>query len=138
MEIPSERIPPIATEAASGARTVAIVLGFITILVTIIAFTMENTAVDSAERAGFNVGRAFWPLVFGLIAFRFVRITKRATAAAALALSDPSSRWHLNDKLLLGTDRNGVPNPDVSVKLNEKLRAMLVAVPPSRTVGGDR
>lgn len=62
--IPGERVAPIAREVASSAKSVAGVLGFACVVLAIVMLTVigedkdDRVRTNSAERAGYAVGKA--------------------------------------------------------------------------------
>jgi hypothetical protein len=143
ISIPSERIPPVAREAASSAKTIAGVLGFVCVVLTIAMFSVvfddkdDKTPTDSAERAGYKVGKALSVVLFaglpGLFAFRAARRGSRATRAADVASADPQTTWRLAGKLVVA-ERGGAPVPELSFKISGTGRTMLLAVPRAEVV----
>jgi hypothetical protein len=147
VEIPAERLPPVANDQASSSKTAAAVLIFVGAL---LCFAMvgalfdgelkpDKELTDSAEAAGDVVGFVIGiflitglPAVFG---FRAARNASRATRAGKLAATDPSYTWRLSGKFIFAADAAGVPRPELSFKINKKLRAMLMAIPRASVVG---
>jgi hypothetical protein len=136
--IPGERIAPIALETASNSKSVAAVLGFLFVLMTIAMFsvigddTKDDKPADSAERAGYMVGKALSVFLFagvpGLLAVRIARSASRATRAAEVAKGDPATTWYLSGRLVIA-DRSGTLRPELSFKISRKSRTMLLALP---------
>ena len=136
ISIPAERIPPVATDCASGAKVWAGVLLFLAIVLAIATLgaigDKDNPAAkakDSAEKVGTIIGMMIVVALPGYPGFRFARNASRASRAAALARGDAYT-WQLAGKWIVAVDRRtGAPRPDLSFKINEKLRTMLLAVP---------
>src|SRR5690606_34559438 len=88
---------------------------------------------SSAEVAGYWVGAAIAIGIFAgipaLLGFRAVGNASRATRAGNLAKQDPSYTWRLSGKYIIAADAAGAPHPELSFKLNRKLRTMLLALP---------
>ncbi|NVB83230.1 MAG: hypothetical protein HOV81_32960 [Kofleriaceae bacterium] len=135
ISIPAVRIGPVATEAASGAKTVAAIWFFVIAMVMVAAAgNASNGTADQHAPMQMVVGMLFWVLIFASIAVRYLRAARRATAAVARASADPSSQWFLSGKMIVGVDASGAPNPGVTFKLSRKLRTMLLAVPAATVV----
>lgn len=143
ISIPAERVPPVASDMASSSKTVAGVLGFVTLIVavaviSVIADDKHEVIRDSAEAAGYHVGQWIGFMLFvglpGLIAFRAARNASRAGRAGTLAKTNPSYTWQLAGKYVIAADAAGAPHPELSFKINEKLRTMLLAVPRAEVV----
>jgi hypothetical protein len=141
VEIPAERLPPVAVDQANSSKTVAGVLFFLTAVVVLAMIGVltdggaehADGARDSAEAAGRTVGTFVGMLLFGgipaVIAFRAARNASRATRAGKLASADPSYTWRLSGKYIVGTDAAGMTPPDLEFKINGKLRTMLLQLP---------
>src|SRR5262245_11567285 len=139
IQIPAERIPPVASEAVSNSKVVAGVLLFLCVIATIAMIGVLTDGKhelgqgrDSAEAVGHAVGTVIAVFLFAglpaLFGFRAVRNASRATRAAA-ATSNRSYAWRLCGKFLIAHDGAGVPQPELSFKINQKLRTMLLALP---------
>lgn len=120
IEIPPERIPPIAKEVASNKQTAAALFWFGALLGTVVAFSMD--------RAQDGAGVAFWVMVLFALGLRQFRIGRRASAAVARA-ADPSSTWVLAGRELVAYATTGMPVPDASFKLSRSHVTMLTALP---------
>ena len=70
----------------------------------------------------------------GLFGIRAARNASRATRAAKAASTDPSYTWRLFGKDVFADDAAGVPHPELSFKVNGKLRKMLLHVPRASVV----
>lgn len=146
IQIPPERIPPVAKEAASGSKTIAGVLFFFTVIAALAMFgtltdetrNERRRSGDSAEEAGRKVGEVIGVLLFAglpaLFAFRSARNASRATRSIALAASDQRYSFRLSGKHIITADPHGAPRPDLSFKISGKLRTMLLAVPRAEVV----
>lgn len=135
ISIPAVRIGPVATEAASSAKTVAAIWFFVIALVVVGSAGMAaNGTGDERDPVQLVVGMLFWGMIVASIAMRYVKAARRATAAIARAQADPSSQWFLSGKMIVGVDASGAPNPGVTFKISRKLRAMLLAVPQATVV----
>jgi len=144
VQIPAERIPPIATEAASASKVIAAVLLSLFVLACIAAAGVltdgkhkSDRARDSAEAAGNAVGTVIGVFLIvglpGIYGFRAARNASRATRAAG-ATADRGYTWRLSGKFLIAADPAGVPHPELSFKINNKLRTMLLALPRAEVV----
>lgn len=143
VSIPSERIAPIARDAASSAKSVAGVLGFAFVVLTIAMVSVvgddkhDDTPRDGAERTGYVVGKFLSVFIVaglpGLFAFRAARRGSRATRAAEVATTDPQTTWRLAGKLLVA-ERSGAPLPELSFTVSGKSRTMLLAMPRAELV----
>lgn len=142
IDIPPERIPPIASDMASSSKTVAGILLFITFIIGIASvgviadgkhkrrgYEPDNSAEAAGHAVGTVIGIAIFVAIPGWFGMRAARNASRATRAAGLASHDRTHRWRLSDKLVIAVDPSGIPRPDLSFKLNAKLRTMLLAVP---------
>jgi hypothetical protein len=139
IDIPSERVPPVATDMASSSKTVAGVLLFLTFILAIAAigavsdgnkrnngYDPSNTAETAGHAVGTVIGIGLFVAIPGWLGFRSARNASRATRAATHATQ---LRWRLSGKHLIAVDPAGIPRPDLSFKLNTKLRTMLLAIP---------
>lgn len=130
--VPAARVTPVATEAASNAKSIAGVIFFLAVVTAMIGLGIMS---DPKAKAEDGVIPMF--VMGGIIAsigMRYVRGARRASAALARAKADPSSQWFLTGKLIVGTDSAGVPSPELTFKISGKLRAMLLAVPTATVV----
>lgn len=145
--VPAERVPPVASDMASSSKTLAGVLLFFCAIMAIAmiggladgkTFGADDPPTDSAEATGNAVGVIIGiALVAGLpgwFGFRAARNASRATRAGNLAKSDPSYTWRLSGKYIIAADAHGAPRPELSFKVNRKLRTMLLAVPRAEVV----
>jgi hypothetical protein len=71
------------------------------------------------------------PALFGM---RAVRNASRATRAAKVASADSTYTWRLVGKHVFADAATGVPHPELSFKVNGKLRKMLLHVPRASVV----
>jgi hypothetical protein len=143
IQIPGERLVPIARDTASNAKSVAGVLGFVFVIMTIAMFSVlgddkdASKSTDSAERTGHAVGRVLGVLIVaglpGLFAFRAARRGSRAARAAEVAAADPLTTWQLAGKLIVA-ERAGIPQPQLSFNVSGKSRTMLLAVPRAEVI----
>jgi hypothetical protein len=136
--IPAPRVEPVALEAASRGKTVAAVLFFVAAVFVFAAVGMvlDGTSNGGRGESSMVAGVLFWLVMIALVAMRFVKNAARATAAARRAKVDPSSRWFLVGNTIVGGDSTGAPRPDLTFKISNKLRAMLLAVPRATVVDG--
>lgn len=143
IRIPPERIVPVATEVASGAKTVAGVLGFFIVLFAIAAVGMlsDGQAVmsDGEVKDGSStaIGIGIWLIALAAIALKFIKTARRATAAAELAKTNSGHEFVLSGKLIVVSAPGGIPEPHRSFKVSGKLRTMLLAVPQATVVNHD-
>ena len=145
INVPSERIPPVAKDMSSSSKSVAGVLLFLTgiVLIMVIATLGGDAppghdglapAKDSAEAAGQVFGFAIIAGIPFLFGFKAARNASRATRAAKIASTDPSYSWRLSGKYIIACDGAGVPRTEVSFKVNAKIRTMLLALPQAEIV----
>lgn len=140
IEVRAERVPPVATDMASGSKTVAAVLFFLSAVLALGVFGMsfddkkEALGDDSAEAAGAVIGFLLIVGLPGLLGFRHARNASRATRAGKLAQTDLHYTWRLSGKYIIAADGNGAPRPELSFKISRKLRTMLLAVPRAEVV----
>jgi len=137
--VPSERVPPIATDMAGSSKVIAGVLAFVCVIcaIAMLGALSDNKASrrpsDSAEAAGYQVGQIIGVLLFAGVpayfAFRSGRNASRATRAAQVAKTEPTYTWRLSGKYIIAADPAGVPRPELSFKVNGKNRTMLLALP---------
>ncbi|HEU4610608.1 MAG TPA: hypothetical protein VFS15_00970 [Kofleriaceae bacterium] len=146
--VPAERVPPVASDMASSSKTLAGVLLFFCAIMAIAMIGVvtgdskssanDYEPKDSAEAAGHAVGMIIGVgLMAGLpgwFGFRAARNASRATRAGNVAKSDPSYTWRLSGKYIIAADGHGAPHPELSFKVNGKLRTMLLAVPRAAVV----
>ena len=143
--IPPERVIPIASEAASNAKTVGSVMCFFLGLFVIAAIgivadrSSGSTTGRTMDGGSLVVGLGFWFVVIGTIASRYLGNAKRATAAVRAAGSkNETYSFTLAGNLVVVANSAGVPLPDRSFKVSRQLRTMLVAVPRATVVDSDR
>jgi hypothetical protein len=143
--IPSERVVPIATEAASNAKTVGSVMCFFLGLFAIAGIGVladrsgGSTTGRTMDGGSLVVGLGFWFIVIGAIASRYLGNAKRASAAVRAATSKTETyTFTLAGNLVVVANSAGVPLPDRSFKVSRKLRTMLVAVPRATVVDSER
>jgi hypothetical protein len=144
ISIPANRVPPVATDMASSSKSIAGVLFFVTaiVLMAMLGVLSEDKPTSKygsdAEKAGEKVGMVIAVVLFGGIpawfAFKSARNASRATRAGKLAQTDPTYRFQLSGKFIIAADGAGVPHPELSFKVNQKLRTMLLAVPRAEVV----
>jgi hypothetical protein len=139
--IPADRVPPVATDMSSSSKVIAGVLFFFAVVFGFagLGALSEEPARDeapknSAESAGRVIGILLFaglPAIFG---FRAARNASRATRAATLAKTEPGYGWRLAGKWIVVADNAGAPRPELSFKINGKLRTMLLAVPRAEVI----
>lgn len=145
--VPAERIPPVASDMASSSKSVAGVLLFVCVIMAIAMFSVVTDdprgtggyePANSAEAAGHAVGTVLGALIvvavpawFGV---RAAQNASRATRAGNVAKTDPSYTWRLSGKYIIAADGHATPHPELSFKVNGKLRTMLLAVPRAEVV----
>jgi hypothetical protein len=139
-EVPAERVAPVAEEMSSNAKTYAGALGFVAFLVAVIVIA-ESQDDLSAGRLGTSSDIVATLVVGGLFMFipihfaiRYAGSASRATRAARLAKTDDSYTWRLSGNCVSAADGAGVTRPDVTFKINLKLRAKLLGVPRASVV----
>lgn len=133
IEIPAERVPPVAKDTASSAKSIAAVLFFVAAIFAIAALGSVGDDMEPDEGSAHAAGRVVGALLFAgipaLVAYRFARNASRATRAAATAASGASYTWRLSGKQIIAADAAGVPSFDRSFKVSRKNRTMLLALP---------
>src|SRR5262249_33907175 len=102
------------------------------------AFDKNDKAKDSAEASGRVVGILLVMALPGSFGYRYARNAARATRAGALAKSDPSFTFRISGKYIITADSGGAPRPNLSFKINQKQRTMLLAVPRAEVVDHKR
>ncbi|HEY5944087.1 MAG TPA: hypothetical protein VIV40_01285, partial [Kofleriaceae bacterium] len=127
---------------ASGSKSVAAVLLFFCVIFGIAMLGAlgddSDKTKDSAENAGRIVGMLLFAGVPGAFGFRAARNASRAGKAGKLATTEPSYSFRLSGKYIIVADGNGAPRPELSFKINRKLRTMLLAVPRAEVVEHNR
>jgi hypothetical protein len=131
--IPGERLPAVAIDRAGSSKVVAGVLFFVAAVcvIAMLGSLTDGKKKDrnSAQAVGAAIGMLLVVGVPTLFAIRSLRNAQRATRASNVAKTDPGYTWRLSGKQLIAVDPSGAPRPDVSFKLDGKLRAMLLAMP---------
>ena len=130
--IPAGRIGPVATEAASAAKSIAGVVFFLAVIVMLIGAGMITDA--KGDTAGTIGGMIFWSLLVASIGVRYAKAARRATAAGERAKADPASHWFLSGRMIVGVDSAGAPSPALTFKISRKLRTMLLAIPAATVI----
>jgi hypothetical protein len=125
IEIPAEKVPPIAKEIADSRTTRAILFWFGTVLAGLVGFGMKD---DDGDTSGKLVGFAFWVIVLFSIGLKHYKLARRAGQAAKRS-TDRSATFQLAGRELLAFSPEGVPMPEASVKLSERQATMLTALP---------
>ncbi len=138
IEIPRERIGPVAASVASSAKTAAGILAavFLLFVAAGVGVLYNGTAslhhpISDPPTTAAGIG--FWALIVLLLFARRIRVANRATEAGKLAASDASVRWTLTGRQLYPTIAD-VPRFDRALKLSPSLREMLIAVPRANVV----
>ncbi|HEY5927430.1 MAG TPA: hypothetical protein VIV11_37355 [Kofleriaceae bacterium] len=145
IQVPAERVPPIAGDVAGSSKVVAGVLFFVTVIIALAMHDVltnkkfdEDRPRDSAEAAGQSVGKLLGVGLFvglpALFGFRAARNASRATRAGNVAKTDPKYTFRLSGKYMIAADGAGVPHPELSFKVNGKNRTMLLALPHAEVV----
>ena len=136
-QIAREAIPDVAAAVRSRSSSVAGVLGFFMVVMTI---AIIASAWDPPKPGSHDHGIATpiigTAMILAALGWPFMRQLQRGACAkriAALAL-DPNVTWHLNDKLLVAADANGVPRIGCSIRLTSHLRNVLTTVPVAKVV----
>jgi len=126
--IPSERVIPIATEAASGAKTVGSVMCFFLGLFVIAGIGIVadrsggSTTGRTMDGGSLVVGLGFWFIVIGAIANRYLGNAKRASAAVRAATSKTETyTFPLAGNLVVPANSPGVPFPDPPFKAEPRM-----------------
>jgi hypothetical protein len=127
--IPATRIEPVATEAASAAKSIAGVVLFLAVIVLLI-----GAGMISDDKGGTAAGMLFWAAIVGSIGWRHVKAARRATVAGRHAAADPASHWFLSGRFIIGMDGAGAPNPALTFRISRKQRKLLIAVPAATVV----
>jgi hypothetical protein len=123
VQIPPERVPPIAKEVSSTKQTWMILFWFVSALALILGLGWQGH--DASERF---MGATFWFVVsfaLGLKHYKIMRCANRALERAA----DPTVTWTLAGRDLLAYTDRGVSVPDASFKLSHGQVTMLTALP---------
>ncbi len=126
VQIPPERVPPIAKEVASTRKMWASVCWFVGAVM--VAGAVGTQADASLGRGSLLAGAAFWVVVLGGFGLRWYRQARRASEAANRATGGAAT-WMLSGRDLIAYDRAGVPQPDASFRLSTTQAAMLTALP---------
>lgn len=123
VQIPPERVPPIAKEVWSTKQTWVILFWFVSALALIMGLGWQGH--DTGERI---CGASFWFLVsfaLGLKHYKIMRCANRALERA----TDPNVTWTLAGRDLVAYTDRGVSIPDASFKLSPGQVTMLTALP---------
>ena len=143
IQVPSERVPPVATDMASSSKVAAGVLAFVTVIVLFAIMGMVSdkprkysgdSAYDAGQRTGEVIGFLLIAGLPALFAFRSARNASRATRAGVVAKTDPKYTFRLSGKYMIAADGAGVPHPELSFKVNGKNRTLLLALPRAEVV----
>lgn len=142
ISIPGARVAPIARDVATSWKSIAGVLGFLCVVLTIAMLSVigdkdSDAPTDSAERTGYVAGKVLSVFIMaglpGLFAYRAARRGSRAARAAEVAATDPQTTWQLSGKLLIA-ERGGAPRPELSFSVGSRSRTMLLAVPRAEVI----
>lgn len=136
IQIPADRLAPIARRTASNAKAVAAVTLFVWVLFLIagVALVMGKGAGSTSEHTqdggGAAFGLAIWLIVIGAIAQAFLKRGKRATDVARItSLPQSSYTFAIEGKKIVTTDGAGVLQDQLTFKVSGSSRAELLAVP---------
>ena len=139
--IPADRVPPVATDMSSSSKVIAGVLFFFAVVFGLAgmgALSEEPEYGEVPKNAAENAGRVIGILLVGglpaIFGFRAARNASRATRAATLAKTEPGYSWRLAGRWIVVADNGGAPRPELSFKINGKLRTMLLAVPRAEVI----
>jgi len=139
IQIPAERVPPIAKEVAETKKMYAALWWVGTLLTAVAGFATSGTSHhhhDAAFDAGQVAGMGFWVVVLFMLGLRLWRIAGRATRAVELANAGHTS-FVLSNKLLIALDERGVSLTDATFKIGGKHVTMLLALPAATLVAKD-
>ena len=125
VQIPPERVPPIAKEVASSKQTWAILFWFTAALAGLIAYGQKSGDSDQTTNAA---GIAFWAIVLFAIGLKHLKVARRAEQAVKRA-ADPYVTWTLAGRELVAYTDRGVSIPGASFKLSQSQVTMLTALP---------
>jgi hypothetical protein len=123
VQIPSERVPPIAKEVASSKQTWAILFWFVSGLAVIMGLGWHDH--DMGERIA---GASFWfivSFVLGMKQYKAMRAANEAVRRAA----DSTVTWTLAGRDLVAYTDRGVSLPTASFKMSQQQVTMLTALP---------
>ena len=134
IEIPAERLQPVAADASSAGKAWAAGVLFFGAIFLIIAFAGPPPDGSGDDRTTTIIGGLMFVSLFGHLGYRFARNATRASRAGQLAKSDPRYTFRLSGKYVITADEHGAPHPNLSFKVNRKLRTMLLAVPRASVV----
>ena len=125
VQIPPERVPPIAKEVASSKQTWAILFWFTSVLGALIAYGQQTSHDDKAANVA---GIGFWVIVLFAIGLKHWKVARRAEQAVKRA-EDPHITWTLAGRELVAYTDRGVAMPEASFKLSSSQVTMLTALP---------
>jgi hypothetical protein len=128
--IEGARIPAVAIDKAGSSKAIAGVLFFVCAICALAmlgSLTDSNKKRNSAQAVGAVIAGLLVVGVPALFATRSLRNAQRATRACNVAKTDPGYTWRMSGKQLIAVDPTGAPRPELSFKLNGKLRTMLLA-----------
>jgi len=128
VQIPPERVPPIAKEVASSKQTWAILFWFTAALAGLIAYGQQSSDSDHVANAA---GVGFWAIVLFAIGLKHFKVARRAERAVKRA-EDPHVTWTLAGRELVAYTDRGISIPESSFKLSQSQVTMLTALPSAR------
>ena len=116
-EVPNETAAEVSLSSASGYR-VGVVIGAV---FSVIWVGLALVAVSKITSVLFTMVGGFC----GFGAWGARRLSRRCYAISRIAGEDPTTRWYVRGKTLLGTTSDGVPDPEWSVVLHRQARRNL-------------
>jgi hypothetical protein len=142
IQIPAERLAPVAKEEAGGAKTVAAVVCCFLVLFIVAGIAMvagekpanASTSENTQEGASAIIGLAFWWIALGAVAQHYLKKGKRATEVALRAQENLGHQFFLDGKRILVNDAVGVPQPHLTFKVSGVRRKMLLEMPRATVV----
>lgn len=142
VQIPAERLVPVAKEEASGAKTVAAIVCCVLVLFIVAGIAMvageapagTSTSEKTQEGASAIVGLVFWWVALGAVAQHFLKKGKRATEVALRAQENLGHTFFLEGNRLVVNDSVGVPQPHLTFKVSGARRKVLLEMPRATVV----
>lgn len=129
IELPREGAVQAATSALGSAKSVFALMGFLDGVVTLGMLTVIRQKADAGHLAGLG----FWLCILGAITMRLWRRVKLVRGALATAQTSTRTTWLLDGRTIIGVE-GGIPQLDLSFKISNTVRNVLVAVPQARVV----
>jgi hypothetical protein len=139
IELPANRLAPIARRTASNAKTVGAILMFFWALFLIAGIAMafgdaESFGGRGADRSSTILGLVVWLGGLALVAHAYLKRAMRATTVAALATADKGHVFTIDGKDVFTADMVGVVQAQLTFRVSKASRAELVAIPQATVV----